>query len=93
MFALTPAQCLPKPATSQFPEKRRALRATWSPEEREKRFPSRANSSRFFHGWPRQTHYFLGKYLSIVSLLGGGVSREKMIMHSAEPKTMGTTVM
>jgi hypothetical protein len=28
---LTPAQWLPKPATSQFPEKGRALRATWSP--------------------------------------------------------------
>src|SRR5579859_7213238 len=28
---LSPAQWLPKPATRQFPEKRRALRATWSP--------------------------------------------------------------
>jgi hypothetical protein len=31
MFALTPTQWLPKPATSQFPERRRTLRATWSP--------------------------------------------------------------
>src|SRR5689334_15197297 len=28
---LSPSQWLPKPATSQFPEKGRALRATWSP--------------------------------------------------------------
>src|SRR5690348_10245067 len=32
--ALTPAQWLPKPATSQFPERRRSLRELWSPEER-----------------------------------------------------------
>ncbi len=28
---LSPAQWLPKPATSQIPETRRALRASWSP--------------------------------------------------------------
>ena len=33
-FPLTPAQWLPKPATSQFPEKGRSLRETWSPEEK-----------------------------------------------------------
>jgi hypothetical protein len=38
---LTPAQWLPKPATSWFPEKCCALRATWSLGERESRFPSR----------------------------------------------------
>ena len=27
---LTPSQWLPKPATSQFPHKRRSLRETWS---------------------------------------------------------------
>ncbi len=31
---LSPAQWLPKPATSQMPQKRRALRATWSPRLR-----------------------------------------------------------
>ena len=31
---LSPSQWLPKPATSQFPHKRRALRATWSPRLR-----------------------------------------------------------
>jgi hypothetical protein len=31
---LTPAQWLPKPATSQFPEEGRSLRELWSPEER-----------------------------------------------------------
>src|SRR3954453_11547326 len=30
-YALTPAQWLPKPATSQFPERRRSLRELWSP--------------------------------------------------------------
>ena len=34
----------------------------------------------------------LEKYFSMVCRLGGGVSSEKMIMHSAEPNTMGTTV-
>src|SRR5439155_14807460 len=33
------------------------------------------------------------KYLSIVLWLGGRVSSETMIVNSAEPKTMGTTVM
>ncbi len=39
-LALTCIQWLPKPATIQFPDKRRALRASWSPEERENRPPS-----------------------------------------------------
>ena len=33
---ITPTQWLPKPATSQFPHKRRALRASWSPSEEER---------------------------------------------------------
>jgi hypothetical protein len=33
-LALTPAQWLPKPAMSQFPEEGRSLRELWSPEER-----------------------------------------------------------
>ena len=37
--------------------------------------------------------YALGKYLSTVARLGGRVSNEKRIMHSADPKTIGTTVM
>jgi hypothetical protein len=35
-LALTPAQRLPKPATSQLAMKRRLLRELWSPAEREK---------------------------------------------------------
>src|SRR5882724_3001269 len=37
--------------------------------------------------------YAFGKYLSTVARLGGRVSSEKRIMHNAEPKTIGTTVM
>jgi len=33
-IALNLTQWLPKPATSQLPEKRRSLRETWSPGER-----------------------------------------------------------
>ena len=36
--------------------------------------------------------YALGKYLSTVARLGGWVSSEKSIMHNADPKTIGTTV-
>ena len=33
------------------------------------------------------------KYFRIVASLGGGVSNEKIIMHRAEPITIGTTGM
>ncbi len=39
---LSPAQWLPKPTTSQSPDKRRALRALWSPLSRGARGPERA---------------------------------------------------
>src|SRR4051794_4507749 len=51
-FPLTPAQWLPKPATSQFPHKRRTLRAMWSLKgegEETRRFYSR---DRFSNSWP-----------------------------------------
>ena len=46
MLALTPAQWLPKPATSWLPHIMKPLRGTWSPEGREKRGPSRVRSWR-----------------------------------------------
>src|SRR5512133_2139881 len=42
--ALTPAQWLPKPATTWMPQYGRSLRELWSPEERENRRPSLADS-------------------------------------------------
>ena len=43
-------------------------------------------------GFPLESGCVLEKYLSMVARLGGRVSNEKKIMHNAEPKTIGTTV-
>jgi hypothetical protein len=44
-------------------------------------------------GFPPESGCVLEKYLSMVARLGGRVSSENRIMHNAEPKTIGTTVM
>jgi hypothetical protein len=57
-LALTPTQWLPKPATSWFPQKSCALRATWSPGEREKLSLSIANSDYAVSGCRRGAKMF-----------------------------------
>ena len=94
-LALTCVQWLPKPATILFPDKRRALRASWSPEERmaqELSGFSAVSITKSVSVVPRRTTddpstRFRPRRTNAFPLLGGEGQGEGELPNSAQPQT------